>query len=144
MSTLLTVILFLIPPVAIFSAVFAGLKSFTRTKSAAKALKTHFATLVTLFVFCLFGTFAASAETAAAAAETAASNSAGLGYIAAALCTGLCAIGGGIALAAGIPAAIGATSEDPKAFGKALIFVALGETLALYGVIISFMIISSL
>ena len=29
--------------------------------------------------------------------------------------------------------AIGATSEDPKAFGKAIIFVALGEGVALYG-----------
>ena len=28
------------------------------------------------------------------------------------------------------PAAIGATSEDPKVFGKALIFVALGEGIA--------------
>ena len=55
----------------------------------------------------------------------------------------IAAIGGGIALGAGIPAAIGATTEDPKAFGKSLIFVALGETLALYGVIISFMIINA-
>lgn len=46
-------------------------------------------------------------------------------------------------MGAGIPAAIGATTEDPKAFGKSLIFVALGETLALYGVIISFMIINA-
>ena len=71
------------------------------------------------------------------------SNGDGLKYLAAGLCTGIAAIGGGIALGAGIPAAIGATTEDPKAFGKSLIFVALGETLALYGVIISFMIINA-
>ena len=50
-------------------------------------------------------------------------------------------LGGGIAVAAGAPAAIGATSEDPKAFGKALIFVALAESIALYGLLISFSIL---
>ena len=40
------------------------------------------------------------------------------------------------------PAAIGATSEDPKVFGKALIFVALGEGVALYGLLVSILIIS--
>ena len=59
----------------------------------------------------------------------------------AALATGISGIGGGIAVAAGAPAAIGATSEDPKAFGKALIFVALGESIALYGLVISIMIL---
>ena len=86
----------------------------------------------------------ASAETTETAVQASSGSSAGLGYLAAGLCTGLAAIGGGVALASGIPAAIGATSEDPKNFGKSLIFVALGETLALYGVIISFIIISSI
>lgn len=68
----------------------------------------------------------------------------GMGYIAAALVTGLAGIGGGIAVAAGAPAAIGATSENPKAFSKALIFVALGEGIALYGLIISILILNKL
>ena len=68
----------------------------------------------------------------------------GLGLIAAALSTSVSGIGGGIAVAAGAPAAIGATSEDPKAFGKALIFVALGESIALYGLVISIMILNKL
>ena len=46
--------------------------------------------------------------------------------------------------ASAAPAAIGAFSEDPKAFGKALIFVALGEGVALYGLLISFMILGKL
>ena len=62
--------------------------------------------------------------------------------IAAALVTGLAGIGGGIAVAAGAPAAIGATAEDPKVFGKSLIFVALGEAIALYGVVISVLILT--
>ena len=54
----------------------------------------------------------------------------------------LTGIGGGIAVAAAAPAAIGATSEDPKAFGKSLIFVALGEGIALYGLLISILILN--
>ena len=69
-------------------------------------------------------------------------NSKGMGLIAAALVTGLAGIGGGIAVAASAPAAIGATSEDPKAFGKSLIFVALGEGIALYGLLISILILN--
>ena len=48
------------------------------------------------------------------------------------------------AAAAASPAAIGAFSEDPKAFGKALIFVVLGEGVALYGLLISILIINNL
>ena len=51
-------------------------------------------------------------------------------------------IGSGVAVAAAAPAAIGATSEDPKAFGKSLIFVALGEGIALYGLLISILILN--
>ncbi|HBL40989.1 MAG TPA: hypothetical protein DDY98_05235 [Ruminococcaceae bacterium] len=68
----------------------------------------------------------------------------GIGLLAAGLVTGLAGIGGGIAVAAGAPAAIAATSEDPKSFGKSLIFVALGESIALYGVVISILILNKL
>ena len=61
--------------------------------------------------------------------------------LAAGLVTGLAGIGGGIAVAAGAPAAIAATSEDPKSFGKSIIFVALGESIALYGVVIAILIL---
>ena len=61
----------------------------------------------------------------------------GMGYLAAALAVGLGSIGGGIAVAAAAPAAIGAVSEDPKSFSKALIFVALGEGCALYGFVVA-------
>lgn len=66
----------------------------------------------------------------------------GLSYIGAALSTGIAAIGGGIAVGAGAPAAIGALTEDPKSFGKSLIFVALGEGIALYGMLISILILN--
>ena len=80
-----------------------------------------------------------------AAVETVpAQNNQGMGYLAAALATGLSCLGAGIAIASTAPAAIGAFSEDPKAFGKALIFVVLGEGVALYGLLISILLINKL
>lgn len=84
----------------------------------------------------------ASAETVEAAAN--AIGDAGLGYLAAALSVGLGSIGCGIAVGSAAPAAIGAVAEEPKSFSKALIFVALGEGVALYGFLISFMILNKL
>ena len=69
---------------------------------------------------------------------------AGLGYLDAALSVGLGSIGCGIAVGSAAPAAIGAVAEEPKSFSKALIFVALGEGVALYGFLISFMILNAL
>lgn len=66
----------------------------------------------------------------------------GLKYIAAALATGMSTIGAGIAVASASSAALGALSEDSSVMGKALIFVALAEGVALYGLLISFMILS--
>ena len=68
----------------------------------------------------------------------------GLGYLAAALSTGLSCVGGGIAVASAASAALGAISEDPSALGTSLIFVGLAEGVCLYGLIISFMIIGKL
>ncbi|MBH1942345.1 ATPase [Mobilitalea sibirica] len=62
-------------------------------------------------------------------------------YMAAALATGLSCIGGGIAVANAASAALGAISEDSSIMGKALIFVALAEGIALYGLIVSFTIL---
>lgn len=68
----------------------------------------------------------------------------GLGFVAAALATGLSALGAGIAVAAATPAAIGAISENEKNFSKSLIFVAMGEGVAIYGLLISILIINAL
>jgi len=106
-------------------------------------------------VFFFFGAFVVAtimllggpAVHAAQAATTAASGittGAGLGYIAAALSTGLACVGGGIAVASAASAALGAISEDASILGKSLIFVGLAEGVCLYGLIISFMILGSL
>ena len=89
--------------------------------------------------------FSGNAQAAEAAQETAAGGLAtGMGYLAAALVTGLSCIGGGIAVASAASAALGAISEDSSILGKSLIFVGLAEGVCLYGLIISFMILGQL
>lgn len=90
----------------------------------------------------MFSGNAFAAETATAATSNGLAT--GLGYIAAALVTGLSCIGGGLAVASAASAALGAISEDQSILGKSLIFVGLAEGVALYGLIISFMILSRL
>lgn len=68
----------------------------------------------------------------------------GLGYIAAALVTSVACLAAGKAVASSAPAAIGAISENPENFGKAMIFVVLGEGVAIYGLLISILIINKL
>ena len=62
--------------------------------------------------------------------------------LAAAISTGLAAIGAGVAVASTGSAAVGAIAERPESFGRALIFVGLAEGIAIYGLIISFMILN--
>lgn len=70
--------------------------------------------------------------------------SAGIGFLAAGLSTGLAAIGAGYAVGSVGSSALGAVSEDPKILGKTLIFVGLAEGIAIYGLIISIMILGRL
>ncbi len=79
----------------------------------------------------------ALAETAAAPA---ASSGAAMG---AALATGLACIGAGIAVGIAGAAAIGGITEKPEILGRTLIFVGLAEGIAIYGLIISFMILNA-
>ena len=81
---------------------------------------------------------------AEAATSSGATIATGMGYLAAALVTGLSCIGGGIAVASAASAALGAISEDSSVLGKSLIFVGLAEGVCLYGLIISFMILGNL
>lgn len=103
--------------------------------------------VITFFGFLLLGTAysLAGAVPAFAAGEAAAAATSvgdGLKAIGAALATGISGIGGGIAVASAASAAIGAMSENEKIMGKTLIFVALAEGIALYGLVIAIMIIA--
>lgn len=145
-------LVYLIPAIVIGGSAYLSMRSFRQTGSAAKAVRVNLIAAAILFVICAACPIIARAvetedqpigvtQTEDEAAPSAADPTKGLGMLGAALATGISGIGGGIAVAAGAPAAIGATSEDPKAFGKALIFVALGESIALYGLVISIMIL---
>lgn len=100
-------------------------------------------------LFFFFGTlliadillFSGNVQAAGAAEEVANAGAEGWRYMAAALSTGIACIGAGIAVASAASAALGALSEDSSIMGKALIFVALAESIALYGVLISFSIL---
>lgn len=81
----------------------------------------------------------ASATDAAVAAS--ASNVDGLKYIGAALSTGLATIGTGYAVGTVGSAALGAISEDQSILGRTIIFVGLAEGIAIFGVIISILIL---
>lgn len=162
MTTLFYSVMIVVPAAVLLASVVYTMKKHSEGQSVRKSLRMNaatFAVMLLLVAGCAMGTFATGSEdkaaapadtTAAQASDTAAEstessakdNSKGLGLLAAGLVTGLAGIGGGIAVAAGAPAAIAATSEDPKAFGKALIFVALGESIALYGVVISILILN--
>ena len=65
----------------------------------------------------------------------------GLAYLAAALSTGLAALGAGVAVSGTGAAAIGAIAEKPEALGRSLIFVGLAEGVAIYGLLISFLVL---
>ena len=64
------------------------------------------------------------------------------GLVAAALSTALAAIGAGYAVARVGSAAVGAIAEKPELFGRALVLVGLAEGIAIYGLIVSILILN--
>ena len=146
----MTALFLAIPTVFLIASAVLAVRSVRRGAKKSRAfvlqLMSFLAVCALSFALPVASSFAAgdveptatAAETQETAAETGAVN--GLGLVAAALAVGIAGVGGGIAVASAAPAAIGATSEDPKAFGKAMIFVALGEGIALYGLLIAILI----
>lgn len=145
------VMLFAMPLIVVAAIMLPLIINLKRTKehkltNRKRAVITNIASFIGVMalmtVLPLTGAFA---ETTGAAAETAAANADGMAegmkYLAAALSTGLATIGTGVAVGGAAPAAIGAISENDKSFTKALIFVALGEGVAIYGLLISILIL---
>lgn len=133
---LLLIVLISIPLINVF-----------RGKKSISCAKRRMIMHVCCFFAVVLGTMFFAAQRAYAASgddlalKMAGSTGQGLGFMAAALATGLSALGAGIAVAAAAPAAIGAFSENEKNFGKSMIFVAMGEGVAIYGLLISIFII---
>ena len=97
-----------------------------------------------IFSAVFFFSQSASAADATAVVVTADGFAKGMGYLSAALAVGFTSIGGGIAVASSASAALGALSENDTIFGKAIVMVGLAEGVALYGLLVAFMIISKL
>jgi len=66
------------------------------------------------------------------------------GLLGAALATGLSSLGAGFAVAKVGTAAVGALAEKPELFGRLLIFIGLAEGIAIYGLIVSILILNRL
>jgi len=141
MGFILVVVVFLV-----LSIIGLGLYYIKRGTSGKNAKKILGINIVTIFSLLIIATvlmfsgkaYAESAETQAAGAAN------GLGLLAAALSTGLATIGAGIAVAVSSSAALGAISEDSSLLGKTLIFVGLAEGIAIYGLIVSILILGRL
>lgn len=106
-----------------------------------KALKINLFTFVPIMAMIIVLLLPANSRAAAEVAGTAASNAEGLKYIGAALSTGLATIGTGFAVGNVGSAALGAISEDQSILGRTIIFVGLAEGIAIFGVIISILIL---
>lgn len=117
---------------------------FVGEKTAKKFKKILGINILLFFSMLMFSTvfiFTGDASAAQEAENAAASNVQGMSFIAAALSTGLGSIGAGIATASAASAALGALSENESIMGKALIFVGLAEGIAIYGLLISLIIL---
>ena len=141
------IMLFLVPAAVVAMLALPLISVVRGNKSKKQARNRVIGNLCMFFGVCLCAFMlpvSALAAEGGAVASIIGTSAQGMGFLAAALVTGLAAIGAGIAVAAAAPAAIGAVSEDPKSFGKAIIFVVLGEGIAIYGLLISILIINKL
>jgi V/A-type H+-transporting ATPase subunit K len=107
-----------------------------RIRKLVRASVSIYVVLVAVFLFFLIPGIAR--------AESSANSSSGMGFLAAALSTGISAIAAGYAVAVVGSSAIGAISEDPNIVGKTIIFVGLAEGIAIYGLIVSIMILGKI
>jgi V/A-type H+-transporting ATPase subunit K len=122
-----------------------GISNEIKGKKATRFLGINLSTFFILVIaasIILFGGSPVMAETTGDVAQAAQASVEGMRFLAAALSTGLACIGAGIAVAISGSAAIGAISENEKLLGKTIIFVGLAEGIAIYGMIISIMILN--
>ena len=140
------IILAAVIPVAPVVAYFWSVRGHDRVKSTKDlifAFKSFNAVLVLMgiglavvWLFSPESVFAAGTALAqqAATADPYASLAAGVS-------TGLAALGAGVGVSGTGAAAIGAIAEKPEALGRSLIFVGLAEGVAIYGLLIAFLVL---
>ncbi|MCD6166246.1 ATPase [bacterium] len=104
-----------------------------------------FATVIILtFILAAYTSSGAEKETQSQATTQDQSSARGMGFLAAAISTGLSVLGAGFAVAQVGTAAVGAVAEKPELIGRSLIYVGLAEGLAIYGLIIAIIILGKI
>lgn len=105
---------------------------------------TFIVALLATLLYALSSWLPATAADSAAGAASLPPEVLSWGYLAAALATGLSALAAGVAVAGVGAAAMGAVAEKPELFGRALVMVGLAEGIAIYGLIVSIVILNKL
>jgi len=94
--------------------------------------------------FLFLGVHDVMAQEAAATGGSGISMAVGLALIGIGLPTGLAAIGAGIALGPVGAAALAVIAEKPEMFGRTLIYMGLAEGIAIYGLVMSILLLGKL
>lgn len=129
---------------AVAALISAG---YIMRRSGYKGGKATYAAILAVSSFTVFaGVVISLTSHPAFAAVTAADlgTGAGMGFLACALSTGLACIGAGVAVGSVGSAALGLVGEKPEMLGTTLIYLGLAEGIAIYGVIVSLLILGRL
>ena len=120
------------------------------TSRTSTALSSSLLILTAIVAIVTTGLLIAAQPTVAVAAEEAAAGAhvepqyTGWALLAAALSTALATLGAGYAVGRVGSAAVGAIAEKPELFGRVLVLVGLAEGIAIYGLIVSILILNRL
>lgn len=132
----------LIPVLLVAGRLFPRLPAVARIKAIVGGLITANGTIVIAVIFMVLSGVPAlgqEAEGDRAQEGQAAASQVALG---AGLAVGLAAIGAGIGVGITGSAAIGGITQKPELLGRTLIYVGLAEGVAIYGLIVAFMLIT--
>ncbi len=144
MIKMIIVLLATLIPLAPFVIYFVGLRNNNQLKATQNlvfAFKGYnvFLALMGLGIIVVWLISPESVMAAGVVAQEAAADP--YASLAAGISTGLAALGAGVAVSGTGAAAIGAIAEKPEALGRSLIFVGLAEGVAIYGLLISFLVL---
>lgn len=130
--------------VAVISLISTGYAMNLKGYGGGRAV---YAVTLGMSVFLVFSGAVISLTTHPAFAEASSAplgTGAGLGFLASAISTGLACLGAGVAVGSVGSAALGLVGEKPEMLGTTLIYLGLAEGIAIYGVIISLLVLGRL
>ena len=127
--------------VTVCAGLYFNFHSRTKKINGARAIRILTGIMIFFFAMLCLSTVSVFAAENAGDASTASVD--GLKYIGASLAIGLACIGAGIAVAYVGAAALGVVGEKPEFLGKTLIYLGLAEGIAVYGIVISILILLS-